>query len=164
MLLQDEVDPGDSILALPALHACVMKHLIELVAMCRIEIIEFRSVLDVFDFQLSLALSGKKAFSLLSDGIDKVAEFLQVFDVEVRSQEFRQKIRTVGIRIGDEDDLILEILHRLRQKCAVFLRCLLAGEDVGSIDIACGDHLVHPIDLHIALSVTDNPGHSRPPL
>ena len=87
MLLQDEVDPGDSILALPALHAGVMEHLIELVAMRGIEVIEFRSVLDIFDFQFSLALRGKKAFSLLSDGIDEVAEFLQVIDVEARAKD-----------------------------------------------------------------------------
>ena len=46
----------------------------------------------------------------------EVAEFLQVMDVEFRGQKLGQKIPAIGIRVGDEDDFILEVLHRPMQK------------------------------------------------
>ena len=74
------------------------------------------SVLDIFDFRFSLAPGGKKRSLCSRMVLMEVTDFLQVMDVEFRGQKLGQTIPAIGIRVEDEDDFILEVLHRPRQK------------------------------------------------
>ena len=89
-----------------------MQHLIELIAMRGIQIIEFRSVLDVFHLQLGSLLGLNQDATLRMNGLNEFTEVPEMLKVEISVEQFQLQVSILGIWIGDE--------NRLGSLCATY--------------------------------------------
>ena len=83
-----------------------MQHLIELIAMRGIQIIEFRSVLDVFHLQLGSLLGLNQDATLRMNGLNEFTEVPEMLKVEISVEQFQLQVSILGIWIGDGNRLV----------------------------------------------------------